>query len=570
MSKSRLSHKISLCQLVEKLDENGCMDVIQSIHNELGCDSMNALLQKMLTKFTETSTTDSLVRIQNIMKTRISVANSVNNKHKSSKKKRNESKITSSRKCKNAIAGAANRNLHGIPTDLLTKTALFLNEKDIFKFEQCCRMFYQIINNTTYLTQSSNFKTLVITNKRLDQMANIKHSFYKYSKTQDLQLELITNSTDPHDPLNWGEYWYDLDKQKSKWIKVQQYATKLENWWTNMFKSIKSLKLNRNGTLLLYSLPLDVLFDPNVSNLERLSLDHYWRGYFQDEIWAKYMRKFQQKYLSIKKSHGENTKVLDLVTNSNTGTFSVNINTKQPHHIKSKHIWLNNKVWLKLRNISDNKHLRTLTFEEMVRCNVKSSHSCTSQIETVRLINFCGDYWRSRLFNKQAIQALNLQSSLKNLTLEINFGDDDMCSDDCQKDIVRILQKEDYFNLENVNILLRINSDCDEYKKIDGRVNIDWLFTILKQNWKTLKYQFKQFNIGLYIQKHIWQRSCSLFLGGRVSSEVNRYYVLNWNCEIDDKLLTSYQTKWTQLRQTETESHTNMQKYLALKQQWSN
>ena len=55
--------------------------------------------------------------------------------------------------------------LFALPTDLIISTSFFLNEKDIFHFEQCCRLFYQIVNNLSYLDQSNNFKTFLLTSK---------------------------------------------------------------------------------------------------------------------------------------------------------------------------------------------------------------------------------------------------------------------------------------------------------------------------------------------------------------------------------------------------------------------
>ena len=71
-----------------------------------------------------------------------------------------------------------------LPVDLIKKTSFYLNEKDIFQFECCCRLFYQMINDTSYLNLSNNFKSFNITKKRLTQMSERQHSFYKYSKTK--------------------------------------------------------------------------------------------------------------------------------------------------------------------------------------------------------------------------------------------------------------------------------------------------------------------------------------------------------------------------------------------------
>ena len=68
MSQSRLSHKISLCDLIGKLDENECIDVIRTIYHELGFNDLNALLIKIVMTFTETTTTNSLIIIKNTIK----------------------------------------------------------------------------------------------------------------------------------------------------------------------------------------------------------------------------------------------------------------------------------------------------------------------------------------------------------------------------------------------------------------------------------------------------------------------------------------------------------------------
>ena len=55
-----------------------------------------------------------------------------------------------------------------LPMDIIkNNVSFFLNEKDIFEFEQCCRLFYQMINISSYLKQSHNFKTFTITNYQL-------------------------------------------------------------------------------------------------------------------------------------------------------------------------------------------------------------------------------------------------------------------------------------------------------------------------------------------------------------------------------------------------------------------
>ena len=65
MSKSRLSHKFSLRQLAEQLSEEECVGVIRSMYHEFGCNTLNQLLNKMILHFTDTTTTDSLIKMEN-------------------------------------------------------------------------------------------------------------------------------------------------------------------------------------------------------------------------------------------------------------------------------------------------------------------------------------------------------------------------------------------------------------------------------------------------------------------------------------------------------------------------
>ena len=78
--------------------------------------------------------------------------------------------------------------LQRVPIDLIATASLYLNEKDIFNFEQCCRLFYNVINNTSYLSKCNNLKTFSISDKRLTQTtcSKSKCCFFKYSNATEL------------------------------------------------------------------------------------------------------------------------------------------------------------------------------------------------------------------------------------------------------------------------------------------------------------------------------------------------------------------------------------------------
>ena len=69
-----------------------------------------------------------------------------------------------------------------LPIDLIFKTSLYLDEKDIYKFEKCCKLFYQIINNSSYLNQSNTFKSFSLEKEQLEVMTQSKNSSINIQK----------------------------------------------------------------------------------------------------------------------------------------------------------------------------------------------------------------------------------------------------------------------------------------------------------------------------------------------------------------------------------------------------
>ena len=142
-----------------------------------------------------------------------------------------------------------------------------------------------------------------------------------------------------------------------------------------------------------------------------------------------------------------------------------------------------------------------------------SNQSIGSQIETLRLMHFTEQYDSKLLNNKQIIESLNLQNSLRNLTI---YGE--VYWNSCYIYLVNpieklILQKEYYYNLERVNILIAI---YNQYAN-----TIHDIFQMLQRNIQLLKHQFKQLNIGFRI--HL--------------TTLTKYHLLTWNPKIDKKFL---------------------------------
>ena len=69
------------------MDENSCIDVIRSVHNELGYNDLNELLIDMVMKCYEAIATDSLIKIKNTVQEKLDNVDTTNNND--NKEKRN-------------------------------------------------------------------------------------------------------------------------------------------------------------------------------------------------------------------------------------------------------------------------------------------------------------------------------------------------------------------------------------------------------------------------------------------------------------------------------------------------
>ena len=155
MSKSLLCRRISLCYLISRLNEEGCFNAIRSLQNVMGYDDFSDFICKIFMDSSHNWKPETLIQLENQLQ-----------QHQ--KKTNNSSNIDTEQN--NNQNKQVKFPLLRLPIDLITKTSLFLNEKDIFQFEQCCRLFYQMINNSLYLNQSNNFKTFEISIKRFDKL----------------------------------------------------------------------------------------------------------------------------------------------------------------------------------------------------------------------------------------------------------------------------------------------------------------------------------------------------------------------------------------------------------------
>ena len=531
-SKSDLSHKISLCRLIQQLDENACVNVMRSIHQDLRCDSLNQLLIKIIMNFTQHTT--CFVNIEKTIKDELESTR--NNKNDDKRLHKTEGKKEE------------NSTLLRLPIDLISKTALFFNEDDIFNVELCCRLFYQMINNLSYLKQSNNFKTLHLTPLRLDQVLDPECNFYKYC----LPETLIAQYNDISTECELEEFINQFEEK----LKKAQAVIRCDEWIVNVLKSIKSIQFETDTSPLLHTLPLDILFNSDESQLEMIELDCYWNTYGK-KTWNKCMNQFEKQYLDLEtrfKKEKKKMHVLNCIRYDNPHLdIEEGVLSHQFGCIKSRHLCLSGVVMdLSSWNFNNNPCLSMITIEcDCIFENIeRMNNNPRGKVKTLRLIDLTNFSNVDCIFkNQRLIESLNFHNSVKNLTIQMTFDDTKHWQRWCKENVIsNLLTKKHYFNLVNFNILLEFLFCTHDPKDIDT----DWIFHVLKQNLQILKHQFHHLNIGLLSSK-IKAQQCD---------------VIEWNPDIDDKLLEAKQKEWNKWSQSSSQFETNVEKYLELKNQW--
>ena len=546
MSKSVLNGRIGVCNSISMLNENECLEVIRLLRNVLGLDDLNQFVTKMFMDYSNNWTMDQIIQFEN--KIQPTLSNSQLHDNKS---------ITN-------INKDVQFHLLRLPTDLIKKTSLYLNERDIFKFERCCRSFYQMINNTSYLYLSNNFKTFTIKNKTLEQMSQTQHSFFKYSKTKHVKLDCNTGLY-VSDATHSEEIEQAFTKLRSKWGKAKQVCIH-DGWFENMFKSIETLDIEKDCMVFLDQLPIEWLFDPNESHVNEICFNHQWNQ--SDHNFLKqYINKFETEYQNIQHKLEKQGKQMRQLTRAKHSGLGDHKGSQPVLYMSVQHLRLHtnllcnlrgiridlNKNWLSRHyspslqklscdyNIKFDKELKDVGHnqENLKKSTLDLDKQENMNIETLRLRNFNAFSSCDICNDKIVIESLNLQNSLKDLMLTIRLTNmNNRTLNQWQNAIESIVKKEYFYNLEKVIILLTI-----------ARNDIDWIFTMLKANISLLKYQFKKFTIGLDIYSH--------------------YHVLEWNKEIDETYLNQLQALCKQNNKKQEIQDQTKQKYCKLIDEWS-
>ena len=605
---SVLCDKICLCRTIDTLADEECFQVIQLIQNELSCNKLSDLLRKMIFEMNDSITNN----IINHLQTEINRI----------KAKANEEKIekpTKLKKINNSAKQAQDNNnnikfkLLRLPNDLIHKTSLFLDEKDIFSFEICNRYFYIMINNLNYLNQTNNFKHFYFTNNRLKQLVEISKSkqsfsYFKFSKCNQFTIDIDCNASGYMDIM--GDFWGDDGNGIYKYDRLRYMARQVEilsiymdefdkdNWLINALGNIKTLSLIKGGDLVGDDI-LEILFDKAVSQLEVLEICESTQDFESRYVVCRsnLVKKGTMKTLSCvhqkRKTTGKNgqnsRQSVRLWTPSHLRNRNETI-LRRPIYIDTRHMYFYHGVdsdWFyKAQWYCPN--LVTLTFEncdihlhddylQNINTRVKNDDICICdpQIVTLRVINVhqdencaknIGMYDMNILNNELIINRINLCTSVENVTVQLNIDASESVITSTrfvtgiETTILHLLKKEYFHNLKNVNMLF-----CSVGKWERCQTTIDRVFKVLKENKRMLKYQFKQFNVGFY---RSFDHGENENKNENENMKREMYKVLQWNQNIDDKILDTIRLSLMQMNQTHQEMHQNKEAFSLAQNQW--
>ena len=512
MLKSELCERIELCKSIDKLNRDGCLEVIRLMSNIFDNNILNRLLIGTIVNSNGMLCDNQLQAFGKEFYQLLSsnpkfIQQCSSNTH--SNCNHQPKKVKKKEKTEKQLFP-----LLRLPIDIITNISFYFKENDIFVFEQCCRLFYTMINNTSYLKQSNNFKTFKVNNDRLEQMIQSRCSFFKYSKARQLQFRGYTDVHLDDTQSQIDEFFNNLQNQ---WDNIQS-IDRNGDLFNSIFTSIKSLEFNQDGMPFVAKMPVRLLFD-HESQLETIKFDHYWNDDKVKQCHSS-IEKFEEKYVLFKneiEQCGKKIKKLRQVLHHNRCSY---------HHVQIRGLKQLSTYHLRFTEICtkinpfDVINATILTCDNLVRfeCNLtekKQDNNCSCgilpKIKTLRLLEFLPSALGWDICNNtNVIQSFNLHYTCNNLLIEISRFFQRIVNGWHQVKVAVecILKKQDYYNLQNFNLLIEFEEN-----------NIEWFFDLLKQNKQILKYQFKQFNIGLKDVNH------------------NVYKVIKWNDSIDDKYL---------------------------------
>ena len=446
-----------------------------------------------------------------------------------------------------------------IPVDLTRQIALFLCEDTIIQFERCCRGLYQLSNTTLFISQSNNFKVLSMqdgSESCLEYVSNHPYDFFKYCKSKQLT---ITDRKNDDSIETYRDYFGKIvDK----------------NWFIMCLKSIEKLWLGLSGSYLLDLFPMSYLF-----NSQKNPPIQYFRLHFDNIASFKFFPvAIETQTVNIA---NKNVNSKSMIVNA----FDLGFNyVKDDEYCMGKyddekfvdnlikqfnikHLTLG-QLNIKMeyfQNIEKyHSNLTALTLQSDVFVNdIKSyCHNCNYKkgtkalklnINTLRLpfIQRLTDIDDNSIIgNQNARELLNLDRTVKNLTLSFALLDYVDSSTICCQLINKIIKKEYFYNLVNVNILVSEWLDCDTFDvDYDDEISRNFFcgqfFDILISNKTIIKEQFKQFNVGYEIVADFDGENC--WDPEKIHQKV--YDTFSYNDKMTDNEIKMHKDIWNMMAQ---------------------
>ena len=533
MEYSHLWYKICIRERLDSLSLHQLHQIVCFIKNELDCSVSNDFsdhvtsVKQMTSTFlfnknTEPLTTRCLADLWHYV---AALKISVNNSNDSASQS-HVTRPTSTRhindddhdKFKSSSKKQVNSfSLIKLPIDLISHTSLFLCENSIIQFERCCRCLYQVTNSLTFITKSNNFKGMclalcgtVASHKKILSMKYIAEhpfDFFKFCKLT--KLEIVS-----------GEF----EQLRNDFEKILN-----QDWFVMCLNSMRKLWLGWCGSCLIDMFPWSHLSKLEYFQLH-LNRDKAWK-YFSYHDHANNndndndnnnktkkqipVEKFELSYMD---NIFDNPNLWIIKDDDKDGDDDYSskpginlIELFDLNHLELSELQIDIKYFEKL---AKQMHLTSLTFDGDLRIyginsyNYHDKQRLSLDIITLRLTDIreaieIGNH--SIVGNQQALELLNLDKSVKNLTLRFNidcskwFDAHNTYRNACSKFIVNVLKKYYFCNLKNLNILVE---DCYDTEVVGAMEESQSFFCkeffdILLTNKQYLKNQFKQFNIAI-------------------------------------------------------------------------
>ena len=590
MEESRLCSKIKLTEMVEQLDDEACFKLLQQ---GLRCENIKDIFKKLLfLKHFQLFTNQSLKDMCNqglILMNQLSNENKSNDTTNQTMTNKINTKEINHITRQNSICISKL-----LPFDIIKHISYFLNKFDIVIFEQCCREYYEMINNKSFISKHKDFEyfklddyTIEIQSKQNyykdivyyqdsieDRQEMTRRDFYKFSYCKHLHFQ--------GDWIRYfGPYLVDFSGEQRREALEDQWNCFLamecfcedeyhSNWLMDMFKSVKKITFDGISFIyLLYGIPVflflvekesesqsESIVFPLKSNLEEISIgkleDEQWE-LKQNEWFGKITENFSQFF--EKNRNLVKKKVLKFLDVDWYSTLEVidwfsAVKSFDMKHLKfgshNQYLSLDDIVGMRKHHPS----LTTLTFdgsikiESSVGVNDKLNENCQQlHIENLRLTNMPSWEHENILSNSKYIDCMNLKNSLKHLLIHIDFVDE------CRSNTYVSLFRNDFFDkLQSIDLLFNFDIQ-DEAVAVKSSVKRKWIKSFFRKLFSSqdqlLRYsnKLKQINIG-FKEKGNKGYVFSLFKNDKFIYDINIYKhdeimvkKLSQGCDTDNQQL---------------------------------